>query len=434
MPATVFYLSEDGRLCSVNVAVPFSLSAEDTAIAEGACAVAEMKLLNLEARTLNPRKIMVRGELEAKISVYEHGMFALTEGLTDCGHIHPHITGREISLVRSVTEKSFALADELPLPPAAEGVNEVILAGCECVADESKTVGSKLILKGRVKSSLLMINGEGELCRLEPITEFSQIVELGAEVENGLCAVALIPSGAYAQVNPEGMGRVGLEYHIVAQVTAQSSCVFECMDNAYSNSYPIECMCEEKEGEYVCCAATLRESLRHLFESSSPVTEVLYCGCSIGEALFEGERMSLPLVINAVCKGADGLHSEKRRAEVQFRLPPMEGTPWLRSVELCSCVLLPVPGGLELRAEVCAEVCETRALILRCVSSIEYDEDCPLDNSEKPPLVLLKPGAGTDLWQIARDNCSSEEAILSANGLESAAEAQGKLILVPKIC
>lgn len=432
LPTTVFYLSEDGRLCSVNMAVPFYISVEDSAIADGSAAVAELKLHGLEAHTLNPRKIHVRAEIEARLNVYEPSRFSMTEGVDDCCHIRPHIISREISFVTAVTEKSFALADELPMPPAGEGVGEVILAGCECIADETKTVGSKLILKGRVKSSLLMINGDSELCRLEPVTEFSQIVELGAEAENSLCAVNIIPSGSYVQQSPEAGGRVALEYHLVAQVTCYNTFSVSCMDDAYSNSYPIELGLEEKDTEHVVSLGFFRENLRHLFETAYPVSEVLYCACGMGELSVDGEKMIVPLSASAVCKGPEGMRSEKRRVELAVRIPPVAGKPWILSGEVCDCALLPVPGGLELRVDVSVEICETRRRSICSVCSLAYDDEKPLDNSEKPSLVLLCPGTGEELWNIARENCSCQEAILAANGLESPLEAQGRLILVPK--
>lgn len=432
IPAGVLCRGEDGRVRHLQVDVPVFLSAEGESIREGAVPTAALKLLNLEARTLNPRKVLVRAEIAAEFSAWEPGKFCCTEKAEGEEHIHAHCVTREISLVSAVGEKTFALTDDLSLPPAAEGVREVFCAGCDCAVDEVKSVGSKLIVKGRIKSRLVMLTGEGAFCHLEPVTDFSQIIELGQGAGEGAFDVWLIPSGTYCSVSPEQEGRINLEYHLVAQLVCHNRRQLCLMDDAYSNRCALELGFEEREAEKLSRSGPVRESMRQLFETARPVTEVIYCRCSAGEPVFDAGKMLLPLSVSVLCSGADGIWSEKKTAELVFRLPKGEGQPGLAALEIGEAAVLPVPGGMELRLEAKAEIWQRQSERLKFVSSLSYDEESPCGNSDKPSLVLLRLKPGTELWQLARENCSSVEAILSANGITEAAEAVGKLILIPK--
>lgn len=434
IPAGVLCRAEDGSLRHVEVNVPVFLSVESEKISDAAVACARLKLLEMEARTLNPRKILVRAEISAELSCYESGKFVCTEGVEGEEHIHAHLRERVISLPTAVGEKSFAVNDDIALPPAAEGAKSVFCAGCECVVDETKTVGTKLIVKGRVKSRLVLPEEDGTLRHLEPGTDFSQIIELGCEAGEGFRQVWIIPSGAYCSITQENEGRITLEYHLVAQHVCYGDKKLLLMDKAYSNLYELEPQFAETETECICEVSPVRENLRQLFETMRSLGEVLWGGVKCGKAVFEGEKMLLPLSFTVLCTGADGIWCERRSTQLSFRVPDWGKERCLKSVEPGELVILPVPGGMEVRMETLAHIYTVEREKVCHVSSLCYDEDCPIDNSEKPSLVLLRPEEGEELWEIARENCSCEDAILAANGMEDPSEAIGRLILIPKIC
>ena len=430
IPACVIYRSEEGGLDTVNVAVPVFFSLEDEAIKEGCPASAELKLIKLEARTLNPRKIMVKAEIGISLEVYSKGVLAVAERIAGDEPVHCRCEKHSLSLVTSVCEKSFALSDDLSLPPAAEGVQEIIIADTECCADDIKTVGSKIIVKGRIKSRLIMLTPAFELCHLEPITEFSQIIELGGECPEGLCSICLLPSGAYCQpVSPE-RDRLSLEYHIVAQVVYRSAVEISCLDRAYSNSFDIECVYTRRSVNRCVSLGTVRESSRCLFESEAK--DVLYSFCTAGSAAINGEKAVVPLDVRVICSGGDRIWSEKHSTELSFRLPCGGEGLSLNNTEIKDFALLPVPGGVELRLEAAAELSCEEQKELQSISSVSYDEESPIDNTGKPSLVLVRIKEGDELWNLAKENCSSVEAIEAANGISGLTESVGRLILIPK--
>ncbi len=432
IPASVLYRGEDSKIYTVELNVPVFMGAEDEKIKDESLATAQLTLLGLEARALNPRKVLVRAEMAAEICAFERDKLSVTDGVDDDGHIHSRIAEHEISPISAVTEKTFALTDEISLPPAVGERPQIIESGCECVVDEVKSVGTKLIIKGRVKSQLLLINEDNELCHLEPVTDFSQIIEAGTEMGAGSKLVWLTPSGAYCHISSESEGRLALEFHMVAQIVCRSDIKLHCLDAAYSNRYELVPQWSELKVERVSEPGVIRENLRQLFETARSLNEVLYASARIGRAVFEKGKMLLPVTFAALCAGGDGPWCEKRRTEIAFRLPAEDMDFSLKSAEILDCAVLPVPGGLELRLELAVEVCAREEESLRFIATLGYDEEKPIDNSEKPSLVLLRLKNEDELWDIARENCSNVEAILAANGIEDHADALGKLILIPK--
>ena len=113
-------------------------------------------------------------------------------------------------------------------------------------------------------------------------------------------------------------------------------------------------------------------------------------------------------------------------------MPDLERKYLAENAEIEEYSLLPVPGGVELRLLVSAEICEHRDEIINFVSDISYNAEEVIDNSSKPSITLLRVKEDDELWDLARNNCSSPEAILNVNNIENLSSAVGKLILIPK--
>ena len=431
--ASVLYRGEDGKLWSVEVSLPVLFSVDDARIGDSSQALARLSIVGVEAKALNPRKILLRAEIAAEISIYDKATVTCTERIGDGEFIRSRYKRTDASLISAVTEKTFALTDEISLPPGAQQNGNILCLGLESSVEDAKVVGTKLIIKGKIRSRLALLGGDSELCHLEPLTEFSQIIELEREQGNGASLVWLTPSGAYCSISQESEARISLEFHMVAQLICREDVSLEYVNEVYSNCYELEVGKEELCLEKVSEELRGRESLRQLYESSRAVREVLYSHVWTGKPSFERGKMLLPFNLIALCSGAEGIWCEKRSGEVVFRLGEKEGNFIVKRAEIMDWAILPLPGVIELRLEADMEILSCRDVKFSYVDGISYDPEKLIDNSARPSLVLLRLKREDELWDIARENCSSVEAILSANEIEEAAAAVGKLILIPKI-
>ncbi|MBR5490126.1 MAG: DUF3794 domain-containing protein [Oscillospiraceae bacterium] len=432
LAAQVLYKGEDGKIWTVEINTPFFFSLEDERIGENAEAIAKLALINLDAKALNPRKINLRTELCCEISIYEKDKIYYTECVDEGDKIKSHCNNAEISIIGCVGEKTFSLADEIAIPGDAKAVKDVLSLGIEGVVDEVKSVGSKIILKGRVKNHLTIIDSEQRVYYLEPQTDFSQIIELKKEIDLGSCCIHLTPSGAYCALSGEQEGKIGLEYHVVTQFVCGEDIKIEYVDDVYSNTYKLE-----KAGKSIAFERNrentpMRDTFRHLYESPFAIKDIVCSHVRLGKAAYEPGKIVIPYYLVAICLGDNGIFSEKHRGDISFNIGRELGSYSLKSFEIKSWSALSVPGGLEVRMETEAHIIENDKIEIAFVEKLEYDEESIIDTSPLPSLVLLRLGEGEELWDIARENCSSVEAIMEVNEITAVEDKIGKLIIIPK--
>ncbi len=428
--SNVFYKGEDGKIYFLDVVVPITLIAEHDAIMEECFACIKTELIRLDARALNPRKILVRAEIAGDISVFDNSKFAINKSIENDEHIKYKICSKEASFISSVCEKTFALTDEINLPMKDEGISSVTLSACSCTVDDIKAVGTKLIIKGKAKCGFYYINRYGDISKFENSSDYSQIIELGTESAQGLKTVWIMPSGAYCNYN-ENDNRVSLELHLVAQLICRSSVKLDYINDAYSNRFALRNERDEIKLECFDEPIRIRESLRQLLESSAAISEKLCSTLLVEKPIVGKGEIKLPLSFSLICRGGEDVWSEFRKTEFSIRLPN-EKNYLLNTVDVVDWTVIPVPGGIELRLEVSAEICAFSEDKIQYISAITYDENEVIDNSKKPSLTLLRVRDDDDIWHLAKENCSSPEAILSANGIENLLSAAGKMILIPK--
>lgn len=431
IPAKVVFLAEDGGVFSMEVNVPVFLSAEDEAISQDCSCTAELKLISLETRLLNPRKVLLRAEVSGEIACYAPGSLACPVAVEEGEHIHTRSRTRRMGFVSAVSEKTFAITDEQPLPAGMEA-GDILCADVEVFADDVKQVHSRMIVKGRIKSSLLL-REEDRLVPLELSTDFSQIMEWGG-AEADFARAWMIPSGIYHYISAgEGEKRLCLEAHLVTQLLCRESRELQLLDDAYSNEYTLECGFETLSCREVSHGPILRADHRQLWEIRD-MGRYLCCGHSWGSPRSADDRLLLPLSLNCLYLDGEGRpRCEKLETELEFENRGGED----RRLELCppelmECSLSSLPGGVELRLTAQARSLAVSEINHRCLKSLEYDESSPEDISRKPSLTLLKATSGDDLWTLARENCSTVEAIVEANRLDESGENWEKLLLIPK--
>lgn len=431
IPAKIIFCDESGGVHCIEVNVPVYMSAENECLDENNILMADMRLTALETRLLNPRKVLVRAEISAEVLCYTKCQVAYAEGVEDNEHIHVRMKTARAGFISALTEKTFALTDEQALPSEC-APGEIASASVESFVDEIKPLGNRLVVRGRVKSSLLVLNGSG-LTPLEATTDFSQIVEC-SNGENTAISAIIIPSGAYHYISTEGeQAKLCMEFHMVVQIRCSETREFECLTDAYSNEHALTIEMSENKGERLEIMPGIRAGIRQLYEIKD-LSEVICIGHMWGNMRMVEEKIYLPVSLQCVyLDSMGGIKSRDidtelcfdcgtRDAAVMLSLPP----------ELSECSISPLPGGVELRLQAQAQMIKQSEQVFSSIAAISYDENCPEDTSGKPSLVLLRATSEDDLWELARENCSTVDEIVRVNRLEEAEEKWEKLLLIPK--
>lgn len=433
VPARICCVPEEGGapfLLDVNV--PLALAAEDAAIPEGGLCTAELRLAALDTRVLNPRKVSVRAEVEFSVACYECAKRSVCAA-PETAEAGIQTREREISFsaVASVTEKTFVLTDELEAP---EGVAAQRIVGqkTRMETEEVRTVGSKLVVKGRAESRLLVLDERGGIAAAEFSTPFSQIIEAERLPDEALVTVAIQPSGTYYELT--AAGRIEMELHLVAQATVRGTETLRCLTDAYSNAFAVESERSAETFSLIRRETVLHGALRAPFPTAEMPAEIVTVCASACAPAVSGGSVTLPLSVLLVWRTAAGSVCAARRSfSLETSAELIEGERLeIVSAELTEVSAVPSDGGAEVRVAAALHALLRTEETVQCITALRYDETAPLETAARPTLVLLRADSTADLWTIARENCSTVAAIREANRLDEAPEGWSRLLLIPK--
>ncbi len=434
VPARVFCAGEDGQRYSLDVNIPYYISVEDSAIQEDSICTAVLTLRHLETRMLNPRKISVRAEICAQLTCYLENrlMFSTAPEETESS-IHVLEQEAELSSVSCVTEKTFVLTDEFSLSQEQSAAAEIIAQNADAHVQEIRSVGSKLILKGVLHTKLLYSNEAGGLEEVEFETSFSQIIDVQTDTEDSLCEATILISGMYYELTPGSDGRsFSMELHLVAQVVVYTRRQIRYLKDAYSNAYALALQRQEMEIRLYGRDLLLHGSCSASVDTAGEVGSVIAChAVPIGWEYDHGE-ISVQMLVWLCWESGDSILSAERT--VTSSVSPETGGQELKicAVSAEDIYAAPTHEGIELRISLEARAFTVQKSILDCISAITYDETQPIENDDRPTLMILYPRCEGDLWSLAKEHCSTVESICKANGISDGTMPTDRLLLIPK--
>lgn len=436
VPARVTCVGEgSGELFSLDVNIPFYLSAQDERVRERSICVAELCLRQLEPRLLNPRKLSIRAELEVTVRCYDPCSVETALAPEDCAaEIHTLEQSAVISCICAVTEKTFVLTDEYALPDEMPAVVEILGQRASVTVEEVKTLDSKVILTGNVKNELLYRCAERMLHMLSYRTAFSQIVEVPCDAEECFSDVSILLSGMYYEQIPGSDGlEIASELHMVAQLCMWKNATISYLADAYSNVCAIETRMAERSFLRIDKETTLRESFRTTLEMPAQPKGIIAISAVPIAVEQSGDVLTVTLRVTLCYQGENGPRSVERTVTQRINTELKEAESIIVSAaEVTEIGAIPTDSGAELRISLEVRAFLTREITLCCIDGITLAEEAAEEHDDLPALVIMKVSSEQSLWELAKENCSTVEAIRAANGLDTLPEPWEKLLLIPK--
>lgn len=433
----VFAPEGGGALGCVELNIPVSLRLEDENINSDCRCMADYRLVSLEGKLLNPRKILVKADVSTDISCWAESALELTEDTEDGGSgLNTLCTSVTLTPVKCVSEKTFVLTDEHMIPADRPAAEAIIGQSVTLTPEDLKIAGTKLIIKGSAKAKLLLSAADGSEMPLEFSVPFSQICETGKQCAEAVCTACVVPSGAYFELLRESEGRtVTAEIHAVAQFMCREKLTVPLLSDAYSNLYELTVSRSERVFPTVEREMTLRCNLEAAIETPYEARSVIVAEALAGPAEAEGSALRVPVSVSILYVDADGsrrLQKKRLTAELSCSCAENE-TAEVTNVSVGEMFCVASGRAIELRAPVevrALAVCEQKT---ECISGIERSEERRGDVRELPSAVLVKVSGRGGLWEAAKRHCSTVEAIRAVNSLEEDCEPAGERLLVPKI-
>ena len=426
---SVLYAPADGGgLCCVELELPADIRLEAPG-ADGDCrTAARMRLISVEARAINSRKLSVRAEIAADAQCWRRDALRLASGLAaHDGQAHMLLRSAEAMTVADVREKTFAVTDEYAVPAGMGGGVRILARRVSPMIDDVKYVSGKVIFRGRAVSELVFADADGASRAGRYETEFSQIMEIDCDAEEASASASLLLTGAYFDMPEygEGAGRLAAELHFAVQCVCRERRRIDYLADIYSNRTLLLPAFDETAVVSDARLLSMRQTVAGRAEPAAAGETVYACAC-VGPVTAEEDAVKTSVLVRLVSKTEEGAYTaSKCRLSAEFTPADLRDGERLGQASVSVADIY--SSGSDVRVALRMDAAVTTGGVIRSVSAVAEDAEAFARLPGKPSAALVRVPAGTELWELARRYGSSPEAIEAANG-----GRRDGLLLIPK--
>jgi len=437
---TVIYLSlESGGIHKLEMDIPFTTGVDAAGVSDESRLTAVAKIGNIDARTINSRKIIIRTDLIIEVRAFEDSEFIFFTEIEEDEDCQVLSGSSNATLITQVQEKSFSLADEFPMPAGKPRMGQILKTRVALESEDVKTVGNKLIFKGAAIIHVLYRSDSDELTSVDFSASFSQIMEMAEEDEDQDVEIKFMLTNFYVE---QGSGAeeamIAVEINAVAQAVAKKRRELAYISDIYSTAYEINDTRETIAVDSEEKAFTVTASMRETIESSEQASKIIDTSVTVGKAHFseEGDGISLKTnaAVSVIYMTEDGkLGGLSKKIEVSTTADYSSNMISGVSAAAGDIQVAALGSGIDVSVPVHFEVRSNNKLKISAVTGVEWDEESPRDLSALPSVVVHHAKEGESLWNMAKNFASTESLIMMANNLEEDAVIQpGQFFIVPK--
>ena len=428
---------------ALELTLPFSAESDNRALSDCEEVTAEVTPELLEARMLNPRKVLTRCRLSTRLTGYRKKPLCLTTDVVagdDC-RLEKRRERRKIVLLTRMLRREFQFSDSFTLPSGRPGAVELLSVDVTPNVTETKIIGNKLICKGVFTLSLLYLTEENACASQTAELPFSQIMDVEDVPEDAPVSVRVTLNGADVQLDggdPEGR-EIGVTLYLDALAAVRRELELDLLRDLYSTAWETRydavplTMTESWERQ------TCRQPVRELLETGTAADEILslrvLCG-PVSASAEEGRTvLRTPVAIRALyCDEGGVTLLAERRTEVRCETDLPDGCQVTAQAEVSEEPRGAIgERGVEVRFAVDFRMEAVRLTRSLCVTAAELDTDAPKDTTDAPSLILRRMGPDETAWDMAKACNSTVAAILDANRIAEEAELpRDSMILIPR--
>lgn len=439
--AWVLYQPEERRdLCRVEVKLPFTVQTEVPGLhSQGRCVVTPC-LRGLDARALNPRKMLVRADVGLALQAFQPREQALCRGIScqESAGIQQRTAQHVAYMTAAVQEKEFTFYDEVHLSVGPGGRAELLSAQADAWCTEAKVIGSKLIFKGEAVLQL-RYQVEGELCSMRCPMAFSQIMEVAETGEEADCELAMCVTDVECALAGEDDRTLNVTLELLGQAVVRDRCPLTVLQDVYSTAHHMTVEQDTCSMHQMVENAVRPQSVRELLETGTAVKNVIDAAVNVSQV--RQNREDGQMVLSADLRLNILYLDEQKLPQTLNRILTVSGRLDLPSQCSCRCCCqcpgevfaVPTAGGVEVRFNVEFHCLTTRQQAVSVVTGAKLGEPRGAQQGSQPSVVLRLAGPGEELWDIAKAYSTTQERILQANQMEGDALPTGQMLLIPSV-
>lgn len=384
----------------------------------------------VDARSISPRKILVRAGMGAMAEAYvPRNVPVSTAGTAETGA--ELLRSRyPVRLRKEAGEKTFLMDEELTIPDSAPRPQSVLYCTMEPKLHDSRVTADKLVFRGNGKLHMLYRSEGGQLHSWDfevPFSQFSQLRDTyGSDAQGDI-------RFGVTSLEPElgENGLLRLKCGVVAQYLITDREMVEVVEDAYSPDRELEVRREEltlpvvleNRGENIYGEQTIQAD-------ANIAADVRFLPDFPRQRRgMESVDMEYPGTFQVLYYGEDGiLRSGTARWEGSQSLDTHSSTTVTAVPGTPEPQAMVGNGSITVKTDLPVELTASTEQGIPMVTGVGMGQQRTVDPG-RPSLVLQRAG-GERLWDIAKRNGSTVEAIRSANGLQEEPVPE-QMLLIP---
>lgn len=371
-------------------------------------------LRNLDARRINPRKILVRGELGSEFTVLTPKTCEIRALEDKPSSLECREITRSISVPKAWAERELSLADEVLLPEQLPDMSRLLKWNLDVTVTDSRVLGSKVVFQGDFVLRTLYADPKEKLHVWTERIPYSQYAELDSDIPDGTASIQPILRSFELDTDGQPQSR-----RLLINLTATAQIIGRCfvpvtvIEDAYALEGNLEGTWETVD--LAGCEELHSTDQRLSIELPGPGNDVIETSAWVDRA-----AGSQGLAVNGIILYQDQhdvLQSKRFRTNVN---PEFGGR--ITEVEILSPYLQSNRIDLPLRIQCAAD--QSRSVHMLTGGHLEET-----NGADRPALIVSR--CRGPIWDIAKAYQSTVTAICQANGLDGSDLTGETMLLIP---
>lgn len=445
----IWYLSENSKtIHCIEQKQKFSKSVDVSFTGSSPEICIRPKTDYVNCRVVNQRRLDIRGAISTKVKVCgEKKQSIVSDAEGDNIQLKKNLIN--FPAVRLVASKKITVIEELELGIAKPPIISVIKSDCRILSKEHKAIPNKLVAKGEAQIDMLYTCAKEDEHGIENMKftiPFSQIIDIDGIDDTYDISVDVVPSGC--DIITKGSGEstsFECEMALLVSCVATKSVTSDIIEDAYSTSYECELITDDLKfdipqksvSDKIPCRTTLSIN-------DSEIAQVIDCSCEATNISSHISVENNSFIINgnicfcALIESKDG-----------FPLILEGDSVFEHSVDCCTvaenCMLEPIvsvsgcdfnlsgDSSIDVTAEILIEGTVFESCLRKVITDIRVIKENKKDVNSSSALKLYFADENEDIWEIAKKNSTSVQAIIEENNITSDRLTEKGMLLIPII-
>lgn len=438
----LIYLTENGKIRSIEYIYPFSKSIDTKNDCTDMCVFVTAKSEYINCRVLTQRKADVHGSISVCVKVV---CIKSADVIVDIDEAHMQFNRKNVNNTMQLgcNEKQLIIDEEFTLDNSKEAVVGIIRHDLHTAVKDCKIIGNKAVVKGEATLDVLYYSTNDKICRFCQTVPFSQIVETDGFGEECDCKAKLEVASQDLRVQNAGEDNSGFYLNARICVTVFSLCNNEIpvIVDAFSTDYETELTQNTINFEWIqqgICEKFLCK--KNLEFADMTVQEVIdfRCEASVSDVQIQNKQLVVNgiVLICVVFTDQEGVpHYSERPVEFKYCCDienEPEGFRCEPVIEaLASSYTITGDNCIEARVELCVTADLYAVEQQLAVCDINVLENERKKTGSKGALVIYYAKCNESVWNIARKYNTSPSHIKHVNNLENDLLCEDVTLLIP---